>query len=168
MDYIRELLVFQKLLVHDEGENMKFKKNSVYLHYFIFTCVICWLTLLFLLVFYSIDVFDIIWFIFGPGIMLICLEIVSKGGLFCDTVYCNEHGIRVVTRKKTSDCPWNQIKLLDQINGKGGPIGWTVVTNSQEKIRIMTSSRDFIRYVKKVAPYVKITNPWDVNYGVKL
>ena len=99
---------------------------------------------------------------------MLMFEIVSKGGLFYDTVLCNERGITVITRKKTYDCPWEKIKLLDQINGKSGPIGWMIVMYSQEKIRIMTSSRTFVRYVKKVAPYVKITNPWDVNYGVKL
>lgn len=147
---------------------MKFKKNSGYLHYFLFACVISALCLILLIPFCDLTWDVLLFFPTAMGFMFIICEIVSKWGMFYDTVVCNERGITVITRKKTYDCPWEQIKLLDQIYGKGGPIGWMVVTKSQEKIRIMTSSRNFIRYVKKVAPYVKITNPCDVNYGVKL
>lgn len=147
---------------------MKFKRNVSYLHGLIGVCALCSIIVIIMLITSSVEMFIIIWCFATPIWFMFLFEILTKGGLFYDTVSCNEYGITIVTRKKTYDCPWEQIKLLDQINGKSGPIGWTVVTNSQEKIRIMTSSRGFIRYVKKVAPYVKITNPWDVNYGVKL
>lgn len=147
---------------------MKFKRNICYLQGLIGISIFCSLIFIILLITSSMDMTVVSLCFTTPIWFMLLFEIVSKGSLFYDTVICNERGITIVTRKKTYDCPWEQIKLLDQINGKSGPIGWTVVTNSQEKIRIMTSSRGFIRYVKKVAPYVKITNPWDVNYGVKL
>ena len=136
---------------------MKFHKNGHFLQAFKITCFIC----IAVSVGFSIFFCEILWdLIFASVvcivILLIPLEFALKGGLFYDSVCCDDHGIRIITRKETYDCPWEDIEMLKLAYGSRGNFGWVIYMYSQTKYFIGVASNDFPKYVRKVAPNVKI------------
>lgn len=136
---------------------MRFRKNGYFIKAFKTMCFIC----LAVPLGFSLALFEVAWdlmivSIICVALMLVVLELALKGGLFYDSVYCDDHGIRIITRKETYDCPWEDIEMLKLAYGSRGNFGWVIYMYSQTTYFIGVASNDFPRYVRKVAPNVKI------------
>ena len=96
------------------------------------------------------------------GLIWLCAK-----GLFYDTVYYDEKGIKLVAKEKSSETkryeekiyeyPWEEIRRLDpKVGGKGGRIGWFVVPNDGNKFFVSPMTGKFIKFVRKTHPEIKI------------
>ena len=66
----------------------------------------------------------------SPFIFLLIFEIDARFGAFYDTVYCDENGVVIKTRKKTVKLSWDEVKYIRAVRtralfpaGKSTP--WT-------------------------------------------
>ncbi len=88
---------------------MVFKKNEKFIRAYELTVFFCMVILLVSLVIMAerqtVSWEMILICVMDPILMLCILEYAFKGGFFHDAVCCDEHGIKVIMRKTTYDCP---------------------------------------------------------------
>lgn len=137
---------------------MKFKRNAVYIESLLIMELVMFIGLLFFL-FYDITAIvwkDILFILELMAFTLFAFMFLVRG-LFYDTVYYDEKGIKIVTRKKTSEYTWNEILRIERIiGGRSGSLGWTLVALTGEKYNLFPFSAKFIEFVKKNFPYLEI------------
>lgn len=137
---------------------MKFKRNAIYIEVLLTQEMIMFITLLF----FAFSDIEIVWqnvlFILGLMALAPLPFVLFIRGLFYDTVYYDEKGIKIVTRKKTSEYTWDEICRIERIIGgkAGGTLGWTLVAITGEKYHMFPLSAKFIKFVKKNFPYLEI------------
>lgn len=139
---------------------MKFKKQGLHLQVGI-AAEILLIILLLAFVFSAPDqirdclVYLIIYVLFV--ILLAILLIVNA----YDTVYCDEKGIKVVSRNKILELAWEEVYKFERIPGyRGGYVGFMIKTSNGDKFDCFPAisvEPKFIGYVKKTAPFIKFT-----------
>ena len=100
----------------------------------------------------------VIYVLLGVPIFFFALfEFCGKFGVLYDTVYCDENGIVIWTRKKTICLAWIDIKYIRAITSKGAIIGWNVMTWDGKEFDIFPPRRlRFNDYVKSIRPDVEV------------
>lgn len=82
-----------------------------------------------------------------------------------DTVYCEENGIRIVTRKKVFEHTWTEIYKIERITRRGmerKPKAYVLTALDGEKISIFPCAPEkFIGYVKHAAPCMSTDGCYD-------
>jgi hypothetical protein len=129
---------------------MKFRRNGIFIEAVVGAITIILIALLYMIVRYNAGK-DLILILLGVSLWLFLGVVICIRGLFYDTVYCDKNGIKITTRKRTSYYTWNELYQIEQIRGKSGIIGWTLISISGEKNQVFPSSLhskkffDFIR-----------------------
>lgn len=103
---------------------MKFKRNAIYIEVLIIQETVIFAVLLFLI--YK-DIIalgaEIVWQNQDVFFMLLLIVlapvpfVIFVRGLFYDTVYYDEKGIKIMTRKKTEEYTWDDILRIKRIIG---------------------------------------------------
>lgn len=82
-----------------------------------------------------------------------------------DTVYCDEKGIKIVTRKKVFEHTWAEIYKIETITRRGmerKPKAYLLTALDGEKISVFPCAPEkFIGYVKRVAPCMSTDGCYD-------
>lgn len=135
---------------------MKFKRNAIYIEVLALSAIAIFVSLFFMVELYNAGA-DVILFCLGSVLWIFLMLEIFIRGLFYDTVYYDERGIKIVTRKKTSEYAWDEILRIERIiGGKSGTLGWILVTLTGEKYKLYPFSSQFIEFVKKNFPYLEI------------
>lgn len=87
--------------------------------------------------------------LFEPVIFLLFFEIDAQFGAFYDTVYCDENGVVIKTRKKTVKLSWDEVKYIRAVRTRGALSGWEINAVDGEKYEM------FPPYKKELMDYVK-------------
>lgn len=141
---------------------MKFKRNAIYIEVLMIQETVIFAVMLFLI--YK-DIIalgaEIVWKDVFTTLGLMVLApvpfVIFIHGLFYDTVYYDEKGIKIMTRKKTAEYAWDDIQRIERIiGGRSGTLGWTLVALTGEKYNVFPFSARFIEFVKKNSPYLEI------------
>jgi len=96
------------------------------------------------------------------GLALLVFVMYTAGirGLFYDTVYCDEKGIKVVTRKKTTEFGWNEIAKVEGISARGSVAGWKIAAVNGEEVSILPfelgTKKRFKNYMQSKLPHLEI------------
>ncbi|MBQ3995060.1 MAG: hypothetical protein II639_00200 [Clostridia bacterium] len=85
----------------------------------------------------------------SPFIFLLIFEIDARFGAFYDTVYCDENGVVIKTRKKTVKLSWDEVKYIRAVRTRGALSGWEINAVDGEKYEM------FPPYKKELMDYVK-------------
>lgn len=138
---------------------MKFKRNGLYLEAMVGTIVLLFACLTFLIVGYHAGK-DLILLFLGLALFVFVIYTTGIRGLFYDTVYCDEKGIKLVTRKKTTEISWNEVYKVEGISGRGGVAGWAIMAVNGEEISILpvdlVVKKRFKNYMQSKLPHLDI------------
>jgi len=138
---------------------MKFKRNGLYIEVLVLVTIIIFVSLFFMVKLYNAGK-DVVLFCLGIVLWLALVLEICIRGLFYDTVYCDEKGIKVVMRKKISEYTWDELYRIEKISSRTGTIGWTVISITGEKFQIFPFSaiaKKFFNFMKSNLPnYIEI------------
>lgn len=115
---------------------MKFKQYGAGLEIVWGAIIVSLSTMVFLVVGYHGGIETILIFL-GVALVFFLMGIIGRPGLFHDTVYFDEQGVKAVTRKKTIAYSWDEIYTVKTICGRGGRVGWTIVAIDGEEIPVV-------------------------------
>ena len=82
--------------------------------------------------------------LFEPVIFPLFFEIDAQFGAFYDTVYCDENGVAIKTRKKTIKLPWDEVKYIRALRTKGALVGWEINAVDGEKYKMYPPPKEAI------------------------
>lgn len=136
---------------------MKFKKNEMYIVYLLFVYLIVFVSLI--INRFSKNALDnkTVLFLLVATVCFSVLYMFFIRGLFYDTIYYDEYRIKIVTRKSVSEYNWKDIKRIERIiGGRGGTVGWKVVTNDGDEFNLLPANTKFIDFVKATLPEIEI------------
>lgn len=135
---------------------MKFKRYGIFIGVLALAAIVVLVTIFFMVMLYDAQM-DYVLFCLGSLLLALVMFKIFIPGLFYDTVYYDETGIKIVTRKKTSAYTWNEIVRLEHISsGRGGTIGWTLVSISGEEHILFPFSGKFRKFVEENTPYLEL------------
>lgn len=133
---------------------MKFKRNGFYIEIVCGMLIVVFGCLIYFIVDYAGK--EAIFIFLGLGLFILLSYSALIRGLFYDTVYCDEKGIKVVTRKKTTEISWNEVYKVERIYSRG----WTIVAVSGEEVYALPSEfgtkKRFKNYMQSRLPHLDI------------
>ncbi len=137
---------------------MKFKRNGYYIEIVCAMLIGVFGCLIYFIVDYAGK--EMIFLFLGMALFILLFYTALIRGLFYDTVYCDEKGIKVVTRKKTTEISWNEVYKVERIFSRNGVVGWTIVAVSGEEISALPfefgTKKRFKKYMQSKLPHLEI------------
>lgn len=99
------------------------------------------------------------------ALVLLILGLIFISRTSFDTVYCDENGIKIVTRKKVFERTWAEIYKIERITRRGmerKPKAYVLTALDGEKMSVFPCAPEkFIGYVKRAAPCMSTDGCYD-------